>query len=60
MKCPKTIFILSSYVEEHVKKKIKFEFHVSGWFPGLKNLDVFEEKSLWSYFSSHFQVEITP
>ena len=24
-----------------MKKKIKPEFHVFGWFPGLKNMDVF-------------------
>ena len=40
-------FILSSYVEGHVKK-IKSKFHVFGWFPGLQNLDVCSEKILWS------------
>ena len=32
---------MSSYVEAHVKKKIKSKFHVFGWFPGLQNLHVF-------------------
>ena len=32
--------ILSSYVEGHVKK-IKSEFHVFAWFPGLQNLEGF-------------------
>ena len=32
--------ILSSYVEEHVKK-MKSEFHVFGWLPGLQNLDLY-------------------
>ena len=41
--------ILSSYVEGHVKK-IKSEFHVFGWFPGLQNLEVFLEKLLRSKF----------
>ena len=40
--------ILSSYVG-HVKK-IKSEFHVFGWFPGLQNLEVFLEKLLRSKF----------
>ena len=40
--------ILSLYVEGHVKKKIKSEFHVFGWFPGLQNLDAFLENVLWS------------
>ena len=50
--------ILSSYVEEHVKKKkksqVKSEFHVFGWFPGLQNLDVFWEifvELVWKLFS---------
>ena len=34
--------VISSYVEGHVQK-IKSEFHVSGWFPGLWNLDVFRK-----------------
>ena len=34
--------ILSSYVEGYVKK-FKSEFHVFGWFLGLKNLDVFRK-----------------
>ena len=39
-KCPPKIYImLSSYVEGHVKKKIKSEFH--GWFPGLQYLGIF-------------------
>ena len=29
--------ILSSYVEGHVKKKFKSEFHVFDWFPDLQN-----------------------
>ena len=41
--------ILSSYVEGHVKK-IKSEFHVFGWFPGLQNLEDFLEKLLRSKF----------
>ena len=41
--------ILSSYVEGHVKK-IKSEFYVFGWFPGLQNLEVFLEKLLPSKF----------
>ena len=35
--------ILSSYVEGNAKK-IKSEFHVFGWFPGLQILEVFLEK----------------
>ena len=36
-------FILSSYVEEYVKKKLKSEFHVFDWFHGLQILEVFLE-----------------
>ena len=33
------------------RKKIKkSEFHIFGWFPGLQNLDVFEENLLCSKF----------
>ena len=48
---PKTNFILSSYVEGHVIKKIKSELCVFGWFLDLQNLDVFLENLLWSKFS---------
>ena len=41
--------MLSSYVEGHVKK-IKFEFDVFTWFPGLQNPDVFLEKLLQNKF----------
>ena len=42
-------------------KKIKSEFHVFNWFPGLQNLDVFFlENFLWSYFGNHFLAEIVP
>ena len=41
--------ILSSSVEQHVKK-IKFEFHIVGQFPGLQNLDVFSENFRYSKF----------
>ena len=27
----------------HMWKKLKSEFHVFGWFPGLQNLDVFKK-----------------
>ena len=37
--------ILSSYVEEHVKNKLKSEFHVCSSFPGFENLVVFLENS---------------
>ena len=42
--------ILSLYTEAegHVKKKIKSEFHIFGWFPRLQNLDVVLESFLWS------------
>ena len=50
--------ILSSYVERYVRKQLKSEFHVFGWFPDLQNLDVFLENFLWSYFGNHFQAEI--
>ena len=34
------------YLERHLKKKkIKSEFHVFVWFPGLQNLDAFEKIS---------------
>ena len=34
--------MLSSYVEGHVEKKLKSEFHVFDWFPGLQNLIVLQ------------------
>ena len=37
--------IMSSYVEGQ-GKKFKSEFHVSAWFPGLRNLDVVLENLL--------------
>ena len=33
--------MLSSYVERHVKKKIKSEFHIFGWFPGPSKIWMF-------------------
>ena len=49
-KCPKQILYyyidwVGIYAEQNVQKKIKFEFHVFSWFPGLQNLDVF-----WKFF----------
>ena len=42
VKCAKQFlcFLLSSYVEGHVKK-VKSEFHVFVWFPRVQNLQVF-------------------
>ena len=42
--------IMSSYVEEHVKKNSSLKFHVFGWFPGLQNLHAFLENLLQSKF----------
>ena len=42
--------IMSSYLEEHVKKKFKSKFHVFAWFSGLQILHVFLEKLLQSKF----------
>ena len=45
--------MLSSYVEEYIcEKKLKSDFHVFGWFPGLQILEVFLENLLvWKSFS---------
>ena len=42
--------ILSSYAERHVKKKIKSEFYIFGWCPGVHNLEVLLENLLSSKF----------
>ena len=41
-------------------KKIKSQFHVSGWFQGFQNLIIFSENLLESNFSNYFQAEIIP
>ena len=40
--------------------KERSDFHVLGWFPGLQNLNVFEENLLCSKFQYHFLAEIIP
>ena len=61
IKCPKQCLCYIEFIcRRACAKKIKSEFHVSSWLPGLQNLNVFLENLLWSYFGNHFQAEIGP